>query len=112
MAEQIVKRRPGRAAAWGFLLGLAVVLYLTVVWPVIAFDSWTSVVTKAVIVIIVVMALSVLWGLFGPAKRPKGAPAPAPPPAATSVPPPPPDAGSAPPPPPDAEEPPPPPESE
>lgn len=75
MAETTtLKRHPGRAAAWGFLLGLAVVLYLTVVWPVIAFDSWTAVSVKAAIVIVAVMALSVLWGLFGPARRPKGAP--------------------------------------
>jgi hypothetical protein len=88
MAETTLKRHPGRAAAWGFLLGLAAVLYLTVVWPVIAFDNWTTVTVKAVIVILVVMALSVLWGLFGPAKKPRGA-APAALPTADGPPPPP-----------------------
>ncbi len=96
MAETILKRHPFRAAAWGFLLGLAVVLYLTVVWPVIAFDNWTTVAVKAVIVILAAMALSVLWGLFGPAKKLRGASAP--PPVDDGPPPPPVDDGPPPPP--------------
>jgi hypothetical protein len=83
MAETQVQRRPGRAAFWGFLLGLGVVIYLTFVWPVIALDNWTTVAVKAVIVIVVVMFVSILWGIYGPAKRPRGmAPAETPPPAA------------------------------
>lgn len=69
MADTTVIRYPGRAAAWGFLLGLGVFIYLTFVWPVIALDNWTSVAVKGVVVILVVMAFSVLWGMFGPAKR-------------------------------------------
>ena len=88
MAETTLKRRPGRAASWGFLIGLAMVIYLTVVWPVIAFDDWNTVAIKAVVVIAIVMALSVLWGLFGPAKKPKGSAEP-PPPAESDLPPPP-----------------------
>jgi type IV secretory pathway VirB10-like protein len=99
------------------LIGLAMILYLTVVWPVIAFDNWTTVVTKAAIVIVIVMALSMLWGLFGPAKKPKGraAPPPAPvdhaPPPAGNEPAPPPTEHAPPPAPDDNEPPPPPPES-
>lgn len=102
MTETTIRRHPGRAAAWGFLLGLGVFVYLTFVWPVIALDSWTSVTVKAVVVVLVVMAVSVLWGLFGPARKPKG-PAPVadapPPPPDEEAPPSPPDMGAPPPPP-------------
>ena len=72
MAETTVKRHPIRAALWGFILGLGVVIYLTLVFPVIALESVNSVATQAVIVI--VMIVSIVWGLYGPAKKPKGSP--------------------------------------
>ena len=74
MADTVTKRHPIRAALWGFVLGLAVTLYLTVVFPVIGLDTVPGVATKAAIVIVVTMVVSVLWGLFGPAKKPKGRP--------------------------------------
>ena len=46
------------------------------VWPVIGFDDVFSVAWKAALVVVGTMLLAVLWGLFGPAKKPKG-PAPA-----------------------------------
>ena len=72
MAETTVKRHPIRAALWGFILGLGVVIYLTLVFPVIALERVNSVATQAVIVI--VMIVSIVWGLYGPAKKPKGSP--------------------------------------
>ncbi len=78
MAETTVKRHPIRAALWGFILGLGVVIYLTLVFPVIALESVNSVATQAVIVIVIVivivMIVSIVWGLYGPAKKPKGSP--------------------------------------
>ena len=76
MAETQLKRHPWRAAIWGFVLGLGVLVYLTFVWPVIGFDDVFSVAWKAALVVVGTMLLAVLWGLFGPAKKPKG-PAPA-----------------------------------
>ena len=72
-----LKRKPGLAAFWGFLLGLGIVIYLIFVFPVIGLDSVASVAIKAALIIAGVMVLSVLWGLFAPAKKPKGTPPPA-----------------------------------
>jgi len=77
MAQTQLKRHPVRAAIWGLILGLGVGVYLTFVWPVIGLDSATAVALKWALVVGGVMVLSILWGLFGPAKKPKGA-APAP----------------------------------
>jgi hypothetical protein len=91
MAQTQLKRHPWRAAIWGFILGLGVLVYLTLVWPVIGFDNVGSVVWKAALVVLGVMLLAILWGLFGPAKKPKGsapALAEAPPPALPDEPPP------------------------
>ena len=74
MADTTTNRHPIRGAFWGLILGLGVFVYLTLVFPVIPLESVTQVATQGVIVI--VMVLSVLWGLYGPAKAPKG-PAPA-----------------------------------
>jgi hypothetical protein len=76
MAQTQLKRHPVRAALWGFILGLGVFVYLTFVWPVIGLDNVASVALKAAAVVVGVMLLAILWGLFGPAKKPKG-PAPA-----------------------------------
>ncbi len=67
-----LKRHPIRGALWGFLLGLGVAVYL-VIFKVIGFDNVTSVTVKIVLVVIAAMALGALWGMFGPAKKPKGA---------------------------------------
>jgi len=99
MTETRLQRKPGMAALWGFLIGLGIVIYLIFVFPVIGLDSLANVALKAALIVAAVMALSVLWGLFGPARKPKGpAPAEQPPPAPVN---------ETPPPAPDAEEPPP-----
>ena len=76
MADTTTKRHPIRGAIWGLILGLGVVIYLTLVFPVIALESISQVATQGIIVIVVVMVLSLIWGMYGPAKAPKG-PAPA-----------------------------------
>ncbi|MBN2113310.1 MAG: hypothetical protein JW785_04200 [Acidimicrobiia bacterium] len=76
MAQTQLKRHPVRAALWGLILGLGVFVYLTFVWPVIGLDDWKAVALKGALVVGGVMLLSIFWGLFGPAKKPKG-PAPA-----------------------------------
>lgn len=74
MAQTQLKRHPVRAALWGLILGLGVFVYLTFVWPVIGLDDLTTVALKGAIVVVAVMVLAVLWGLFGPARKPKGSP--------------------------------------
>ena len=73
MAQTQLKRHPGRAAFWGLLLGLGVFVYLTFVWPVIGLDDTKTVAIKGALVVGGVMLLSILWGLFGPARKPRGA---------------------------------------
>jgi hypothetical protein len=73
MAQTQLKRHPGRAAFWGLILGLGVFVYLTFVWPVIGLDDVSAVALKGALVVGGVMLLAILWGLFGPAKKPKGA---------------------------------------
>mgnify|MGYP001143176261 FL=1 len=72
MAQTQLKRHPWRAAIWGLILGLGVFVYLTFVWPVIGLDDVSAVAIKAVLVVGGCMLLAVLWGLFGPARKPKG----------------------------------------
>ena len=72
MAQTQLKRHPVRAAVWGLILGLGVFVYLTFVWPVIGLDDVSAVAIKAVLVVGGTMLLAILWGLFGPAKKPKG----------------------------------------
>ena len=74
MADTVTQRHPIRGAIWGLVMGLGIFLLLTVAWPVIGLDSVGGVVTKLVIVLVISMAVSVLWGMFGPAKKPKGPP--------------------------------------
>jgi len=90
MTATHLTRKPGMAALWGFLLGLGIVIYLIFVFPVIGLDSVANVGLKATLIITAVMVLSVLWGLFGPARKPKGpTPAePAPPASVDETPPP------------------------
>ncbi len=73
MAQTQLKRHPVLAAFWGLILGLGVFVALTFVWPVIGLDDVKTVAVKGALVVVGVMALAVLWGLFGPAKKPKGA---------------------------------------
>jgi hypothetical protein len=56
---------------------------------VIGLDDWQTVAWKGALVVAGVMVLAILWGLLGPARKPKGpAPAAAAPPAAADAPPP------------------------
>lgn len=72
MAELITKRHPIRAALWGFMAGLGILIYLVAVWPVIGLDNAASVAIKSVIVVGGVMVLAVVWSMVAPPKRPKG----------------------------------------
>lgn len=87
MAETMkVKRHPIRAALYGLMLGFSIWYFLQFQFSTFGLDSVGGVVTRAVIVIVAVMALSVVWAYLAPPKKPKGAPAaaapaPAPPPA-------------------------------
>jgi hypothetical protein len=73
MAQTHLRRHPWRAAFWGLILGLGVFVYLTFVWPVIGLDDVGAVALKGALVVGGVMLLAILWGLFGPARKPKGA---------------------------------------
>lgn len=73
MTQTQLTRHPVRAALWGLILGLGVFVYLTFVWPVIGLDDVNTVAVKGALVVGAVMALSILWGLFGPARKPRGA---------------------------------------
>jgi hypothetical protein len=73
MAQTQLKRHPWRAAIWGLILGLGVFVYLTFVWPVIGLDGVSTVALKGALLVGGVMLLAILWGLFGPARKPKGA---------------------------------------
>ncbi len=90
--QTTLKRHPIRGALWGIPLGLGVAVYL-VIFKVVGLDSWITVTVKLVLVVLAAMALGALWGMFGPAKKPKGAPlaaaadAPPPPPAPDAPPP-------------------------
>ena len=72
MAQTQLQRHPVRAAIWGLVLGLGVGVYLTFVWPVIGLDDVETVALKWAVVVGAVMVLSIFWGLFGPAKKPRG----------------------------------------
>lgn len=74
MTQTQLQRHPVRAAVWGLVLGLGIAIYLTFVWPVIGMDNVAGVAVKWALVMGGVMLLSILWGLFGPARRPKGQP--------------------------------------
>lgn len=73
MMQPQLQRHPLRGLLWGLVLGLGVSILLTFVWPVIGLDSVRSVAIKWIIVVGAIMFLSMLWGLFGPARGPKGA---------------------------------------
>ena len=73
MAEMNIKRRPIRAALYGLMLGFSIWYFLQFQFAVFSLDSTGGVITKAVIVIVAVMALSVVWAYVAPPKKPKGA---------------------------------------
>lgn len=70
MTQMQLRRHPGRAAFWGLLLGLGIAVYLTFVWPVIGLDGVAAVAVKWGLIVGGVMLLAILWGSFGPARRP------------------------------------------
>ena len=74
MAELQVKRRPIRAALYGLMLGFAIWYFLQFEFATFSFDSVGGILTRAIIVIVVVMALSVAWAYLAPPKKPKGEP--------------------------------------
>ena len=84
MAEMIIKRRPIRAALYGLMLGFSIWYFLQFQFAMFSLDSTGGVLTKAIIVIVVVMALSVVWAYVAPPKKPKGAQPPAAPVASTA----------------------------
>lgn len=73
MTQTQLQRHPMRGALWGILLGLGIAIALTFVWPVIGLDGIAGVAVKWALIVGGIMLLSILWGLFGPARRPKGA---------------------------------------
>ena len=72
MMQTQLQRHPVRGAIWGFILGLGIAIYLTFVWPVIGLDDVAMVAIKWALIVGGVMLLSILWGLFGPPRKPKG----------------------------------------
>jgi hypothetical protein len=84
MAEMTIKRRPIRAALYGLMLGFSIWYFLQFQFAIFTLDSTGGVITKAVIVIVATMALSVAWAYVAPPRKPKeatpasGAPTPAP----------------------------------
>ncbi len=74
MAETKLKRRPIRAALYGLLLGLSIWYFLQFEFASFGLDSVGGVITRAVIVVVVTMALAIVWAYVAPARKPKGAP--------------------------------------
>ena len=66
--ESTKTTHPIRGALYGLSLGLGVAIYL-VIFSVVAFSIPTT-----IIVVVVFIVLGILWGMFAPAKKPKGAP--------------------------------------
>jgi hypothetical protein len=66
--DTVVKKHPIRGLLWGLMFGLGLTLLLVV----------TKVINLDLITMIIVLAagtlVGVLWGMFGPAKSPKGPP--------------------------------------
>lgn len=72
MAETMTKRHPIRGLLWGIPLGLGIAL-------VAVGQSWAALGTLTPVILFVVgLVLGTLWGMFGPAKAPKGTPPPEP----------------------------------
>ena len=73
MTQTQLQRHPVRGALWGLLLGLGVGMLLTFVWPVIGLDDIKMVAIKWALIVGGIMFLSILWGLFAPPRKAKGA---------------------------------------
>ena len=67
MATATVKKHPIRGAIWGLFMGIGLSLILAG-RKVIAFGETSS----FVIVIVIGVVVGIVWGMFGPAKGPKG----------------------------------------
>jgi hypothetical protein len=66
MAEQILKRHPIRGLLYGIFFGLGLTF-------VAVGQGWAALGTAPPIILFVVgLIVGTVWGLFGPAKRPKG----------------------------------------
>lgn len=74
MAETVTKKHPIRGAIWGFVLGLGIVGFLIVGYPVIGIGETASLAIQVALIIGGAMLVGILWAMFGPAKKPKGAP--------------------------------------
>lgn len=85
MAEVVTKRHPIRAALWGILIGVGLIIWFTFAQPVIGIDSASSVLIKWGVLLLGSMAVAVVLALMLPAKKPKGSPPAAPAPAAASA---------------------------
>jgi len=68
MADTNKKTHPIRGLLWGLMSGIGLALLL-VITKVIYLDL-----TNMIIITVAVMVIGVLWGIFGPAKSPKGPP--------------------------------------
>jgi len=69
MTATAVKKHPVRGLFWGLFMGVGLGLIL-IGRGVIAFGETVP----FVIVVLIGMAISVVWSMFGPAKKPKGLP--------------------------------------
>ena len=76
MAELKIKRHPIRAALYGLMLGFSIWYFLQFQFAMFSLDSTGGVITKAIIVIVATMALSVAWAYVAPPRKANG-PAPA-----------------------------------
>lgn len=67
MTATSVKKHPIRGLFWGLFMGVGLALIL-IGRGVIAFGDTVS----FIVVVLIGMAISVVWSMFGPAKKPKG----------------------------------------
>ena len=71
----VARRHPIRALLWGFLVGIGVSVYLTLVFPVIVLDSIPGAAIKMAVVAVVVAVVMMLLTVFVlPPRKPKGVP--------------------------------------
>ncbi len=68
MAQEITKRHPIRGFIWGIFFGLGLAL-IAIGQGYAALGTWPP-----LILLIVGIVVGTLWGLFAPAKKPKGEP--------------------------------------
>ena len=74
MAEIVTKRHPVRAAFWGLLIGLGLVIWFTFAQPVIGLDNIVNVLIRWGIVIVAAIIIAIVVALILPPKKPKGPP--------------------------------------